>query len=329
MLRKHLFDIHNKHSLSLPLLLRCKAYNAAQLVVFMAEIFDGYMKQRLVEVALGRRRVKQAWTFNTIPHESVTHMGDLHYSIKSQSEEGTLYSVDLAIGLCTCNVGENGRVCKHQLAAAEYSATVIPQLVNLTPVNRRWIAGVALGSEKVPSITFFEDLITSTAGVSTEPVVQAEKTDVGEIDAEGVDDGDFKEIHEVTDNEEETTAPPKVDTSSVENTLATVAKRYGNQETVVALEKLQKALGAVKTTNQLNNILHMLTATSKRGAGRGKISCQPTSVARRKPGRPRGAAPLGKGRRPNTVKTKAKRPRNLALNIRENVANAKSHGSNH
>ena len=48
--------------------------------------------------------------------------------------------------------------------------------------------------------------------------MQAETIGVGEIDAEGVDDGDFKEINEVTDNKEETTAPPKVDTSSVENT---------------------------------------------------------------------------------------------------------------
>ena len=104
---------------------------------------------------------------------------------------------------------------------------------------------------------------------------------------------------------------------------------YSCQDTVLALERLQKVLGAVKTTNQLNTILHMLTATSKRGAGRGKIPCQPTTLARRKPGRPRGAAPLGKGRRPNIVKMKSKRPRNISLNIRENVANAKSHGSNH
>ena len=53
-------------------------------------------------------------------HESVTRMGGLLYNVKSQSEEGKVYSVDLGIGLCTCTTGENGKVSKQQVAAAEY-----------------------------------------------------------------------------------------------------------------------------------------------------------------------------------------------------------------
>ena len=41
-------------------------------------------------------------------------------------------------------------------------------------MNRKWIVEVALGSDKVPSISFFESLLISTPE-STEPAVQVEK----------------------------------------------------------------------------------------------------------------------------------------------------------
>ena len=146
-----------------------------------------------------------------------------------------------------------------------------------------------------------------------------------DMETEDMEDTDAKVREEVLCTEEEATLPVKVDSSLVESTLAAVVQQYGNEDTAVAMEKLQKALGAVKTSNQLNNLLHTLASTTKRGAGRGKIPCHPTTIARRKPDRPRGAAPLSKGRRPNGVTAKAKRPRNLAANVSANVANAKSH----
>ena len=94
-------------------------------------------------------------------------MGRLLFDVKSQSEEGIVYSVDLGIGLCSCTAGENGRVCKHQVAAAEYSATLIPQVLPLTSINRRWIAEVALGLEKVPNISFFEGLMSTAESTET------------------------------------------------------------------------------------------------------------------------------------------------------------------
>ena len=93
-----------------------------------------------------------------------------------------------------------------------------------------------------------------------------------------------------------------------------------------ALRKARRRIGSIKSSNQLESILHTLgTNQLNRGAGRGKIKCQPTSIARRAPGKPRGAAPLTKGRRPSENPTRPKRPRSLAKNIDANVANAKSH----
>lgn len=121
------------------------------------------------------------------------------------------------------------------------------------------------------------------------------------------------------------------DTKDLVTAIENAVSLFGKSDTVAALHSLTRKINAVKTTNQLNSLLYSVgSCVARKGAGRGKIPCQPTSIARRGPGRPRGAAALGKGRRPATLpQPKAKRPRNLAKNIKDNVANAKSHGSGH
>lgn len=114
--------------------------------------------------------------------------------------------------------------------------------------------------------------------------------------------------------------------------LLKTSEKFGNEDSVSALKMFVQRLRSVKTSNQFNSFLHTVGVgvCVQKGAGRGKIPVQPTSIARRSEGMPRGATPLGKGRRPlNCNMPKAKRPRNLAENVRNNVANAKSHGSGH
>lgn len=110
-----------------------------------------------------------------------------------------------------------------------------------------------------------------------------------------------------------------------------VTEKFGNEGTGAALSVAAKRLKQVKNSNMLNSILYNLgSAVSVSGAGRGKIRCQPTSIPQQGPGKPRGAAHLGKGRRPGCLtssNSKPKRLRSLSKNISENVANAKSHGS--
>ncbi|KAK4316160.1 hypothetical protein Pmani_012669 [Petrolisthes manimaculis] len=109
------------------------------------------------------------------------------------------------------------------------------------------------------------------------------------------------------------------------------AAQFGNEDSLEPLNKIIQSMNSVHSTNQFNSRLHCIgSAVRTGGAGRGKIPCQPTSISRRSNGRPRGTAPLCKGRRPAGATTAAaKRPRNLAQNIKNNLANAKSHGSGH
>ena len=62
-----------------------------------------------------------------------------------------------------------------------------------------------------------------------------------------------------------------------------------------------------------------------------RIKCQPTALERRRRLAARSSAALGKGRPPSQIKKLHgyKRKRNLAFNVRENRANAKTHGTGH
>ena len=81
-----------------------------------------------------------------------------------------------------------------------------------------------------------------------------------------------------------------------------------------------RRLRAVKNTSQLSSFL--ITAGSSvfktSGAFRRKIVCQPTSIARRQDGQPRGKASVMRGR-------STKRKRNLSKSIELNVPNGKVH----
>lgn len=86
-----------------------------------------------------------------------------------------------------------------------------------------------------------------------------------------------------------------------------------------AISAFMKRLGAFQSSSQLNSLFHTAgsTGASSSGAGRGKIACQPTSIARRRSGMPRGAGPIGKGRKLKdcTLNNTVKRKRDLALTI--------------
>ena len=312
---------------------RCKAYNTVQLVMFMAEIFDTYMKKRLSDAALGRRRAKNT-NMGTLSLDAVIPLGDDKYQVKSQST-ASHYTVDLQAGFCECTVGENGSLCKHQVACAEYSMTVLPQVFTATSENRRWLASVAVGDANTPPESFFRGLVEptgqhcSTGSVSD----QVEPQVITEEDKEDQLMVNINEDSASAASEKDQQMSQCPDIAQFVEAVKNVTEKFGNNETVAALSTAAKRLKQVKNSNMLNSILYNIgSAVSVSGAGRGKIRCQPTSIARRGPGKPRGAAPLGKGRRPGCLtasNSKPKRPRNLSKNIYENVANAKSHGSGH
>ncbi|XP_076057040.1 uncharacterized protein LOC143034607 [Oratosquilla oratoria] len=109
---------------------RNKAHNGAQLLLVMADVYNNYLRLRLSDVLLKKDSSCKPST-STIPMCAVTHAGGTVYTVKSASQEGICYNVDLSIGMCSCLCGNTGSVCKHQLAASQYSAVRLPQLYRL------------------------------------------------------------------------------------------------------------------------------------------------------------------------------------------------------
>lgn len=290
----------------------------------MVEIFDCYMRQRLVDVALKRRHVK-AVNVGKVSLDSVELLGSGKYQVKSQSDPTQTYEVDLTIGMCSWTQGETGAICKHQTACAEHSMTVVPQMFLLNNKNRHWLAVLAVGIEKAPNETFFLNLRETDSEELGEVVIEKE-----EVIEDIVMETTFENVREIV-SDENGAAVAKAHEATEAILNATV--RFGNSDTVIALNKILQRISSVHSAYQLNSALHCIgTAVKSDGAGHGKIPCQPTSVARRPTGRPRGAAPLSKGRRPRGSSASASqptRPRTLSHNISNNVANAKSHGSGH
>ena len=188
--------------------------------------------------------------------------------------------------------------------------TALSQTFSTTSENRRWLASVAVGEENTPPESFFRGLLESQPTVeeempshSTTPKLEEREQDLpmSENDNENCEDqGGYIEEFVAA--------------------LQTATEKYGNSDTAAGLKQATQRLKNIKSTNMLNSVLHTIgssVCTRGIGTGRGKIPCQPTSIARRGPGQPRGAAPLGKGRRPSCLLNNrgGKRPRNLSVNI--------------
>ncbi|KAK3881742.1 hypothetical protein Pcinc_013825 [Petrolisthes cinctipes] len=82
---------------------RCKASNTCQLIVFMNEMYDIYMKQCVLDVSLGRRKVMSP-TEGSISKDNIIMSNDDDYQfiVKSQSGDKQ-YTVHLITGMCDCS----------------------------------------------------------------------------------------------------------------------------------------------------------------------------------------------------------------------------------
>lgn len=315
---------------------RCKAYNTTQLIMFMNEIFDEYMKQRLLDVSLCRRKVVKPPTGISISKETITRCNDDQYQfiVKSQSKEQTQYTVDLKTGLCDCSAGMTGKVCKHQVACSEQFLMQLPQILENSPENRHWLASIALGNENIPPLDFFvtlkENSESATGDDHSNTTGEKEKSHGTSHDVDNVE-VTSNETGDVSNSTKPSGAAVLQVITEINDTMLHLATQYGDEQTLEGMQKLLSRLKSVRTSNQLNSLLHSTGSSAMQGAGRGKIPCQPTSVARRQVGMPRGAAPIGKGRKRkgSAIEKAMKRQRNLALNISLNQPNAKSHGSGH
>ena len=80
------------------------------------------------------------------------------YMVRSHTDPHNHWIVDLQLGECSCPVGYNGTLCKHQLVAAtKFMKSTINKIPTDSSKGRQLLAGVALGKD-CQLISFYSSL---------------------------------------------------------------------------------------------------------------------------------------------------------------------------
>ena len=238
--------------------------------------------------------------------------------------------------MCDCVTGQNGRICKHQVIAAEVSSQPLPQQFHASHEQRRELTFVALGDVQVHEDFFMN--VHDAPGPSSSSIMLGSKSQVLNNKAASTSDPMPEQCvgqsHEDDDDMDDFASPANTkltddQITSFLNGMKQVLQTYGNKETTtLAIAKAQRRLSKISTTSQLDSLLHTMGSDMiTRVGGRAKIPCTPAAIARRQDGMPRGRATIGRGKRPNELpsKTQTKRKRNIGLAISNNHSNGYTH----
>lgn len=101
---------------------RSKAYNAVALVDFICTTMENYYSHRLLDYAHSRVSPGRLWLRHQagraayVSKEMISQTAESVFAVQSESESDMWYSVDVAVGVCSCDSGVTGKFCKHQAA---------------------------------------------------------------------------------------------------------------------------------------------------------------------------------------------------------------------
>ena len=140
---------------------RVKAYNMVQVFHFVSETLESYYCRKLLSISNNRLDTYIALRFqglhaHKIPKESIEETENKNvFTVKSKTERGVVYTVDMIVGVCTCPQGIDGSPCSHQAAVAiHYDKASINYIPTLAPAICQIYAQIALG-EKADKIQHF------------------------------------------------------------------------------------------------------------------------------------------------------------------------------
>lgn len=265
-----------------------------------------------------------------VPQENIKKIEENIYEVKSCSST-EIYHVDMSIGVCSCMSGKSGYLCKHQKSIVLYDHLQCDSLYQGTPRESYKYACLALGITKAPKISFFKDFLVDSCADSrinncNHPCSSSSTSAITNPPLERNVECEFESPYDGIAESMENANKAKVLLDTATDIIKTKLD-MGAEESIKALEKFVFTLSHAHSSSQVQSILHTAgkSSVTYKNSGR-RISCQPTTLSRRKAGAPRCAAPLTKGRKPNGIShPPLKRKRSLASSIFSNVPNAKSH----
>ena len=142
---------------------RVKAYNLVQMFSFVTECLELYYSRKILSVAHNRFDHHISLKFqgikcSGISKSQIQQLDEANgtYLVNSQSERGVKYLIDMKLGVCSCNAGQDGSPCSHQAAIVKHfhtpSVNCIP---TLSPETRQHLAIIAIGSHAVQDPNFY------------------------------------------------------------------------------------------------------------------------------------------------------------------------------
>jgi len=95
-----------------------------------------------------------------ISDDDIELIADDFYAVKSESNQGQFYFVDVVSGLCSCPIGAFGAFCKHQAALYKHKKIRLPNMPAVTKTDRHQMAILARGNT-VKQVDFYRGLNVS------------------------------------------------------------------------------------------------------------------------------------------------------------------------
>ena len=105
---------------------RLKAYNVVSLVDFVCTAMEQYYSHRLLQFAHSRVATPHIWLRKQNLKAAYVDAGAIRqtteslFQIPSQSDSSIFHTVDVDVGVCSCQDGMCGRFCKHQAAILKH-----------------------------------------------------------------------------------------------------------------------------------------------------------------------------------------------------------------
>ena len=228
-----------------------------------------------------------------------------------ESSDGTTdYEVDCIIGIFSCPEGNTGKLCKHQVACAEYSLMQLPQQYNGSPASKMLLMTVAKGGDQGLTSEFFRkhhDEKSLESSIIQEAHAEKEEAAVGEPASRHLEESCPRLTPEdrktLWDECFEKFKFQTINSPQLDDAFLKFHKRAMKRETESATISFLKSAGQYSGTTRGRKSL---------------IRVQPDSVRRRKGLKKGGHGPMMHG-------GIRKRRHNLSANVSANVLNAKQH----
>lgn len=309
---------------------RNKAYNAIALVDFTCTSMEEYYLRRLRTFVNERNAAprlflqKQLAKASYVKEDHIKKISNTLYKVASEKTSNVFYEVDCEAGFCSCVHGRLGNFCKHQGAIYFYYDKSLPNAPAVRAESYYAMAKLAFGNNVQPASFYMPMQVLPSS--SSDPVEETVHDVHSEVPPENI-----MECEEISvNNESGTLKIPEEYIAMVFELMTKYHANFGTSATV--LSRTVQRLKKIKT--QTSWEIFLSTAGScvpLRHRHNAHVKVQTTSISRRRPGVTKGSKrlPIGRPAHGKTSKNRKKRKRNLALAVKCNQPDAKSHGVAH